>query len=302
MRLAPRQHLSRPRSLRRGGRRLLARHRHHRRPEGRLAHLLLPRRLARAEQALAGSRGRSSSRRSSINPNQPQVLNYLGYSWVDMGLNLDEALDMIKTAVDLRPNDGYIVDSLGWAYYRLGRYDEAVEPARARRRTEAGRFGHQRPSRRRLLAGRTQARGDVPVGACARPRSRAGGTRQDRQEARERHDRRWRPRRLTGLAGRSPSRPSSGAETARAKINLALHVVGRRRRRLSPPRQPRRLRRDRRYARGGAAGRRPDRPDRHGPSSRRISRELRRATISSFAPRGPCGNVLPATCRASAFA
>jgi tetratricopeptide (TPR) repeat protein len=62
-----------------------------------------------------------------LNPNEPQVLNYLGYSWVDMGVNLDEALDMIRTAVDLRPNDGYIVDSLGWAYYRLGRYEEAVE-------------------------------------------------------------------------------------------------------------------------------------------------------------------------------
>jgi Flp pilus assembly protein TadD len=62
-----------------------------------------------------------------LNPNQPQVLNYLGYSWVDMGINLDQALNMIRTAVDLRPNDGYIVDSLGWAYYRLGRYEEAVE-------------------------------------------------------------------------------------------------------------------------------------------------------------------------------
>ena len=62
----------------------------------------------------------------AITPDQPQVLNYLGYSWVDMGLHLTEALDMIKTAVDLRPNDGYIVDSLGWAFYRLDRYDEAV--------------------------------------------------------------------------------------------------------------------------------------------------------------------------------
>lgn len=62
-----------------------------------------------------------------LNPDQPQVLNYLGYSWVDMGLNLEEALDMIRTAVDLRPNDGYIIDSLGWAYYRLGRYEDAVE-------------------------------------------------------------------------------------------------------------------------------------------------------------------------------
>lgn len=62
-----------------------------------------------------------------LSPDQPQVLNYLGYSWVDMGINLEEGLDMIRKAVDQRPNDGYIVDSLGWAYYRLGRYAEAVE-------------------------------------------------------------------------------------------------------------------------------------------------------------------------------
>lgn len=59
-------------------------------------------------------------------PDQPQVLNYLGYSWVDRGENLDEALTMIKKAVEQRPQDGYIVDSLGWAYYKLGRYPEAV--------------------------------------------------------------------------------------------------------------------------------------------------------------------------------
>jgi tetratricopeptide (TPR) repeat protein len=58
-------------------------------------------------------------------PDQPQVLNYLGYSWVDQGLYLDRAVQMIRRAVELRPNDGYIVDSLGWAYYRLGRFDEA---------------------------------------------------------------------------------------------------------------------------------------------------------------------------------
>ena len=61
-----------------------------------------------------------------LNPDQPQVLNYLGYSWVDMNRNLEEGLDMIRKAVELRPDDGYIVDSLGWAYYRLGRFDEAV--------------------------------------------------------------------------------------------------------------------------------------------------------------------------------
>ncbi|TWG89617.1 tetratricopeptide repeat protein [Mesorhizobium sp. J18] len=59
-------------------------------------------------------------------PNQPQVLNYLGYSWVDMGIHLEEGLELIKTAVELRPSDGYIVDSLGWAYYRLGQYEDAV--------------------------------------------------------------------------------------------------------------------------------------------------------------------------------
>ena len=59
-------------------------------------------------------------------PDQPQVLNYLGYSYVDQNKNLDEALAMIRKAVELRPDDGYIVDSLGWAYYRLGRFDEAV--------------------------------------------------------------------------------------------------------------------------------------------------------------------------------
>lgn len=59
-------------------------------------------------------------------PNQPQVLNYLGYSWIDMNIKLEQGLDLIKKAVEARPQDGYIVDSLGWAYYRLGRYDEAV--------------------------------------------------------------------------------------------------------------------------------------------------------------------------------
>ncbi len=59
-------------------------------------------------------------------PDHPQVLNYLGYSWVDMNIKLEEGLELIQKAVDLRPSDGYIVDSLGWAYYRLGRYDDAV--------------------------------------------------------------------------------------------------------------------------------------------------------------------------------
>lgn len=59
-------------------------------------------------------------------PGQPQVLNYLGYSWIDQGINLEEGLGLIQQAVDQRPDDGYIVDSLGWAYYRLGRFNDAV--------------------------------------------------------------------------------------------------------------------------------------------------------------------------------
>lgn len=59
-------------------------------------------------------------------PDQPLVLNYLGYSWVDKGLNLDEALQMIVKAVEQRPEEGFILDSLGWAYYQLARYPEAV--------------------------------------------------------------------------------------------------------------------------------------------------------------------------------
>ena len=60
-------------------------------------------------------------------PEQPLVLNYLGYSWVDQGIHLDEGMGMIQRAVDQRADDGYIVDSLGWAYYRIGKFEEAVK-------------------------------------------------------------------------------------------------------------------------------------------------------------------------------
>ncbi len=62
----------------------------------------------------------------SLNPNQPQVLNYLGYSLIEKNSNLDEALDMIERAVKESPDSGYIVDSLGWGYYKLGQYEKAV--------------------------------------------------------------------------------------------------------------------------------------------------------------------------------
>ncbi|HEV2300587.1 MAG TPA: tetratricopeptide repeat protein [Stellaceae bacterium] len=62
-----------------------------------------------------------------LQPDQPLVLNYLGYSWIDRGVKLHEGLAMIEKAVKLRPEDGYIIDSLGWAHYHLGQYKKAVK-------------------------------------------------------------------------------------------------------------------------------------------------------------------------------
>jgi len=59
-------------------------------------------------------------------PDQPLVLNYLGYSLVEKNLKIDEAKNMIERAVEARPDDGYITDSLGWVLYKLGEYEEAV--------------------------------------------------------------------------------------------------------------------------------------------------------------------------------
>jgi tetratricopeptide (TPR) repeat protein len=66
-----------------------------------------------------------------LSPEQPELLNYLGYSWVDRGRRLPEALTMLEKARALRPYDGYIVDSVGWAYYKLGRYQEAARTLEA---------------------------------------------------------------------------------------------------------------------------------------------------------------------------
>ncbi|HEX4270349.1 MAG TPA: tetratricopeptide repeat protein [Rhizomicrobium sp.] len=66
-----------------------------------------------------------------LSPEQPELLNYLGYSWVDRGRNIPEALAMLEKARSLRPYDGYIVDSVGWAYYQLGRYEDAAKTLEA---------------------------------------------------------------------------------------------------------------------------------------------------------------------------
>jgi Flp pilus assembly protein TadD len=60
-------------------------------------------------------------------PDQPDVLNYLAYTWVDRGEHLERSVEMLERAVEMRPESGYIVDSLGWVYFRLGRFQDAVE-------------------------------------------------------------------------------------------------------------------------------------------------------------------------------
>jgi len=62
-----------------------------------------------------------------LNPDQASVMNYLGYSWVDQNMHLEKAMDLIREAVRTEPNNGYYVDSLGWAHYKLGQFDEAVK-------------------------------------------------------------------------------------------------------------------------------------------------------------------------------
>jgi Flp pilus assembly protein TadD len=62
-----------------------------------------------------------------INPKNAPALNYLGYTWAEMGVRLDEAEDLIVRALKIAPNDGYYIDSLGWVYYQRGDYVRAVE-------------------------------------------------------------------------------------------------------------------------------------------------------------------------------
>lgn len=61
-------------------------------------------------------------------PNNPYVLNYLGYSWADQNVHLEKALEMIEKAAKQAPNDAYIIDSLGWVMYKMGKYKDAIPP------------------------------------------------------------------------------------------------------------------------------------------------------------------------------
>jgi Flp pilus assembly protein TadD len=62
-----------------------------------------------------------------LRPDDPELLNFLGYSWIDRGEKLNQALAMVRKAVDLDPHSGAMIDSLGWGYYRLGDYQSAVD-------------------------------------------------------------------------------------------------------------------------------------------------------------------------------
>ena len=62
-----------------------------------------------------------------LNPKNAAAFNYLGYTWAEMGVQLDEAEDLIQRALKIEPNDGFYIDSLGWVYYQKGDYNQAVE-------------------------------------------------------------------------------------------------------------------------------------------------------------------------------
>jgi tetratricopeptide (TPR) repeat protein len=82
---------------------------------------------ARERQAKWEGSEADLKRALELEPENATVLNYLGYSWIDRGVNLEEGFGLIRQAVALEPDSGHIVDSLGWAHYRLGEYEQAVE-------------------------------------------------------------------------------------------------------------------------------------------------------------------------------
>ena len=63
----------------------------------------------------------------AVDPKDASALNYLGYTYADMGIKLDQALNLISRAHRLKPEDGYITDSLGWVYYQMGQYENAIK-------------------------------------------------------------------------------------------------------------------------------------------------------------------------------
>ena len=66
----------------------------------------------------------------SVEPNEAYVINYLAYTWIEKGINIENSLKMLRKANELKKNDGYIIDSLGWALFKLKRYNEAKDQLR----------------------------------------------------------------------------------------------------------------------------------------------------------------------------
>lgn len=91
-------------------------------------HLLYARGMAYERQGDWGKAEADLKAALVYQPDNPYLLNYLGYGWADQGKNLDESLKLIARAVELNPEDGYITDSLGWVHYMRGQYHESVEP------------------------------------------------------------------------------------------------------------------------------------------------------------------------------
>ena len=102
----------------------------------------------------------------ALSPDEPLVLNYLGYSMIEKKINLNEALGMVKKAVELKPNDGYIVDSLGWAYFQLGDYEEAATLIERAVDLNPADPDYRRASGRCLLARRPHPGSAVSMAAC----------------------------------------------------------------------------------------------------------------------------------------
>lgn len=74
----------------------------------------------------------------ALRPDEPELLNYLGYMWIDRGENVKEGMAMVEKAVAANPRSGAMIDSLGWAYYRLGDYEKALEKLELAIEFEAG--------------------------------------------------------------------------------------------------------------------------------------------------------------------
>ena len=224
-----------------------------------------------------------------LSPEQPYVLNYLGYSWIDQGLNLDAGMKMLKRATELRPDDGAITDSVGWAYYRLGQYDKAVEWLRAGERAEGRRRHRGRASRRRLLACRPLPRGALPVEAGAQPEARQGPHPGDARQGQQRAERRpTTSRRSTRRrpTGSRAAEPRDRLRCGRARQGQSLAERRRPpRRRLSPARFAGRLRRPRRRDRGRAV-RPPVARASTGRSRPALAGEARQSRAEGRAPAG----------------